>query len=432
MQPDQWEIFHSDKLDHYIECICGHHVKRVSYLYNIDTKEILCIGTTCAKKYGITRHIKNRILIQILKEDVQKGDLVNRVPQWIQNTYFDFREKINSTSKNDLDYYDIVAPFQRLLNDVCELVTEYKYDLILLLKSIEQDVESMNECVRHYIIDEYKDDVISETSLSTIEDDEVCQDTDTQSIIDSEISLNSTPLRIEYVKSNSSFIFADESHISNENWCKIIEEYIVKDNSMNESLEKTDEDIEFRMDDVDDLENVHNEETHDENEESEPLELSADTPSELSDDNINSFFHEKENDSIKSEYSAETPIEENTHRSFHEKENDSIKSEYSAEIPVEEKIKSSYPFITLGDSFCDNYICNPVSNQYCIITWGMRNLHTQIDSLQKEVNYLRKNVNDNADVMRKNKIDAENLVVYSKEILKSMQTQLEKKYSWNK
>jgi hypothetical protein len=227
MQPDQWEIFHSDKLDHYIECICGHHVKRVTYLYNIDTKEILCIGTTCAKKYGITRHIKNRILIQVLKEDVQKGDLVNRVPQWIQHTYFDFREKINSTSKNDLDYYDIVAPFQRLLNDVCELVTEYKYDLILLLKSIEQDVDSMNECVRHYIIDEYEEDVISESSLSTIEDDEdVCRDTDTQSIVSSEISLTSMPLQTEDSQSNREFISANEAESLNETWCKIIEEYI--------------------------------------------------------------------------------------------------------------------------------------------------------------------------------------------------------------
>jgi hypothetical protein len=404
MQPDQWKIFHSDKLDHYIECICGHHVKRVTYLYNIDTKEILFIGTTCAKKYGITRHIKNRILIQVLKEDVQKGDLVNRVPQWIQHTYFDFREKINSTSKNDLDYYDIVAPFQRLLNDVCELVTEYKYDLILLLKSIEQDVDSMNECVRHYIIDEYEEDVISESSLSTIEDDEdVCRDTDTQSIVSSEISLTSMHLKTEDSQSNRVFICANEARSLNENWCKIIEEYIVKDNSMNESLEKDTENIEIVMDEV---ENVNNKENNNVIEEREPSELSADTPSESSDDNIYTSFDQKENDSIKSEYSAETPVEENIH--------------------------SSYPFIILGDPFCDNYICNPVCHKYCIIKWRMRNLHTQIDSLQKEINYLRKDVNDNEDLMRKNKTDAENLVLYSKEILKSMQSELEKKYSWNK
>ena len=288
----------------------------------------------------------------------------------------------------------------------------------------------MNECVRHYIIDEYEEDIVSESSLSTIEDDdEVCRDTDTQSIISSEISLNSVPLRIEDSQSNRAFISANKANTFNEKWCKIIEEYIVKDNSMNESLEKDDENIEIVMEEV---ENVNNQKTKESNEESELHELSADTPSELSDDNIYTSFHQTENDSIKSEYSAETPVEENIYTSFQPKEEDSIKSEYSAETPVEENIKSSYPFIILGDPFCDNYICNPVCHQYCIIRWRMRNLHTQIDSLQKEMNYLRKDVNDNADIMRKNKTDAENLVGYSKEILESMRIQLEKKYSWNK
>jgi hypothetical protein len=172
---------------------------------------------------------------------------------------------------------------------------------------------------------------------------------------------------------------------------------------MNESLDKDNENIEIVMDEV---ENVNNEENNNANEEREPSELSADTPSESSDDNIYTSFDPKENNSIKSEYSAETPVEENIH--------------------------SSYPFIILGDPFCDNYICNPICHKYCIIKWRMRNLHTQIDSLQKEMNYLRKDVNDNENLMRKNKTDAENLVVYSKEILKSMQSELEKKYSWNK
>jgi hypothetical protein len=172
MQEGQWEIFHYDNSIFYKPCICGHRVKRTAYLYDRISKKIMNIGTTCLKKYGITNHLKNRILIQVLKENImslEKYDLEENVKTWIQIKYGGFRKKINECSQNEFDYYDIVAPFRRLLTDVCELVTEYSFDLIYLLREIEGDVESMNASTKHHMIDESDD---SSSSISTIESDE--------------------------------------------------------------------------------------------------------------------------------------------------------------------------------------------------------------------------------------------------------------------
>jgi hypothetical protein len=126
------------------------------------------IGTTCVKKSGISNHLKNRILIQVLKENLmalEPYSLEEKVGSWIQANYSNFRNKINACSQCEFDYYDIVAPFRRLLNDVCELVTEYNFDLISLLKEIERDVDSMNAYTKHHMIDESDDS----SSISTIE-----------------------------------------------------------------------------------------------------------------------------------------------------------------------------------------------------------------------------------------------------------------------
>lgn len=173
MQEGHWEIFHHDHSNFYKQCICGHRVKRITYLYDRLKRKIIFIGTTCIKKYGITRHVKNRILIQVLKENLipfENINLEDRVKRWVESVYNQLLEKVNACSGGIFDYYDIVAPFRRLLNDICELVTEYHFDLIVLLKVIERDVELMNESTKHYMIDEYD----SDRSISTIEyDDEI-------------------------------------------------------------------------------------------------------------------------------------------------------------------------------------------------------------------------------------------------------------------
>jgi hypothetical protein len=140
----------------------------------------MIVGTTCIKKCGIKQHLKNGILVLTIKNIIETetytttSDNIVIIPYFhtilndsIQKRFSEFQEKINICISNniDIDYYDIIAPFRRLLNDVCYLVTEYNYDFMILLKEIEKNVNTMNTTVKHIIIDETKEDM-SEESLS--------------------------------------------------------------------------------------------------------------------------------------------------------------------------------------------------------------------------------------------------------------------------
>jgi len=155
------KIFYAKTLDNYINCPCGHRVKRISYIYHKTDKTISRIGTSCLKKNNIKSHVKNGILLQVLtslpletgewRDNIlQSTDLDMRLYDRIQKEYDVFRERLGC--QKELDYYDVVAPFRRLLNDVCDLVSDYGFNFILLLKNIETDVESMNQ-MQHIVVE---------------------------------------------------------------------------------------------------------------------------------------------------------------------------------------------------------------------------------------------------------------------------------------
>ena len=136
---NDWYILCSQNTKTPHHCICGHYVKRITYIYNKSNKNIMLVGTTCIKKYGIKQHLKNGILLLTIKNIIDANEFENKenmivindfcnvVKESIQKKYLEFQEKIKVSVVNgqDIDYYDIVAPFRRLLNDVCYLVTEY-------------------------------------------------------------------------------------------------------------------------------------------------------------------------------------------------------------------------------------------------------------------------------------------------------------------
>ena len=217
----EWYIFHSESHVHQKKCICGHFVKRVTYIYNKETQCIMYIGTTCAKKYGITQHLNNSILISVLKEvlyigewddNVLKGvDLFSYIKKCIQVKYIYFCNNICDNNAK-IDYYGIVAPFRRLLNDVCDLVSDYKYDFILLLQEIEKDVESMNMHVKHIMVDEYSADEDSLNEIDYNDVDEMSAETPSE-VSDDVIEEYTKPFMNENCQNNrpnSPFVNKDE------------------------------------------------------------------------------------------------------------------------------------------------------------------------------------------------------------------------------
>jgi hypothetical protein len=182
--PEEWVILFSLSLNHYVKCTCGHRVKRITYIYHKPSKTIQYIGKTCVKKYQIYLSMTNTLLLDVIKNiytSTKEWDIVTPIRDHIHKLYLGFTEHITS---GNLDYVAVVLPFRRLLSDVCDLVSEYGFDLVDLLKDIERDVESLNYTTRHQMIDEYESvcdsidtisDIESDSEISSVLDYELCQ-----------------------------------------------------------------------------------------------------------------------------------------------------------------------------------------------------------------------------------------------------------------
>lgn len=178
---NDWVIVCSQSLNHYVHCICGHRVKRITYLYHKPSKAIQYVGKTCVRKYGIEFSLTNPILLDVIKANLHKAEWDRDicVREHIQTQYTTFMTMAKEVS-NDISVNTVVGPFRRLLSDVCDLVSEYGFDLVDILRDIEQEVESLNQTTRHQMVDEYSlCDTISEiASEHSVDFEDIPSDTD--------------------------------------------------------------------------------------------------------------------------------------------------------------------------------------------------------------------------------------------------------------
>ena len=182
--PYNWQIIHSCHSDTFQRCICGHNVKRLTYIYNKQTCEIMRVGTTCVKKYGITQHITNSLLYVVLhKYIVDEIDAISESHEdsyvfieiesslrtCIQEKYKEINAKIDTAhASSSVNYYDVVVPFRRLLTETCDLVMEYKFlSLKELLQEIEDNINLLDNNIKHRMIDEYENSSAASESAST-------------------------------------------------------------------------------------------------------------------------------------------------------------------------------------------------------------------------------------------------------------------------
>jgi hypothetical protein len=182
--PYDWQIIHSCHSDTFQRCICGHNVKRLTYIYNKRTCEIMRVGTTCVKKYGITQHITNSLLYVVLhKYIVDEIDAMSESHEdsyvfieiesclrtCIQEKYKEINDKIDTAhASSSVNYYDVVVPFRRLLTETCDLVMEYKFlSLKELLQEIEDNINLLDNNIKHRMIDEYENSSAASESAST-------------------------------------------------------------------------------------------------------------------------------------------------------------------------------------------------------------------------------------------------------------------------
>jgi hypothetical protein len=259
----QWQTVFSENTDHFMPCICGHRVKRITYIYHRPTKTVGYIGKTCVKKYGIQTKVSNAILIAVIKDHINGLDGSTRIDDLVRahilEKYGLFMTKIGEHDDIEIDYYDIVAPFRRLLNDVCDLVSEYEFDLVDLLKEIERGVESMNQTTKHTMVDEVDSSMeslgsIPEVSVSDSgrevydENNDINRSVELSFDIQSDISIGSLNEEIDEFSYKESLgpyhedaidyedDFEEEQEEANENLDEVLEEgqkeFIIIDNEM--------------------------------------------------------------------------------------------------------------------------------------------------------------------------------------------------------
>ena len=186
---NDWLIVCSQSLGHYVHCICGHRVKRITYLYHKPSRAIQYVGKTCVRKYGIEISLTNPILLDVIKANLKKADWDRDacVREYIQAQYTTFMTMALTEESSDISVNKVVGPFRRLLSDVCDLVSEYGFDLVDILRDIEREVESLNQAARHQMVDEYSlCDSISEIASehTDVTDEEVVESVGSEPVVE--------------------------------------------------------------------------------------------------------------------------------------------------------------------------------------------------------------------------------------------------------
>ena len=122
-------------------CVCGHNVKHITYLFNEKNKHIVSVGTTCCKKYGLLeKHMKNELLIHVLREQISQhcfknsGNLLSLekdLGELLDNYIYEKFTGIMKQYSRDMDennfYFDVFYPLNRMKDDILEL-KNYGYD----------------------------------------------------------------------------------------------------------------------------------------------------------------------------------------------------------------------------------------------------------------------------------------------------------------
>ena len=166
--PNEWLTVFSQSLPHYVDCICGHRVKRITYLYHKPTKTIQYIGKTCVRKYNIQFSLTNPILLEVIKDNIHRSE-------WDKDTYV--RQHIQWQYKSFMTTSSNPSLLRTLLSDIYDLISEYGFDLVDISNTIERDIirldyKTQTDDISHSVLmDEYSYQSISDIESEYSEED---------------------------------------------------------------------------------------------------------------------------------------------------------------------------------------------------------------------------------------------------------------------
>lgn len=126
-------------------CICQRKVKNVIYMYNTQTKNTICVGSTCHKKFNMSDNKINRDLSKIINRYLEKGEyqIIDNIIvycQSIQNeliSSFENEYKLCSSHGTTWDNGYILKEqdyipecLKKLSNKINVLITDYNLEYL--------------------------------------------------------------------------------------------------------------------------------------------------------------------------------------------------------------------------------------------------------------------------------------------------------------
>jgi hypothetical protein len=223
-------------------CVCGHNVKNSTYLFNEKNQNIISVGTTCCKKYGLLeKHMKNELLIHVLREQISQHffknsgnflslekDLGELLENYIYEKFSGIMKKYSREMDENIYYFDVFYPLNRMMQDILEL-KNYGYHF-------NKYYDEISEILRER--DMHKRETLEKTDTDSETNSEIMEKLDK---IEQEISqlLNenmSETSDFEYEESD--LVFEDECLEENLRIEEEIQKEMEEENSKKEAEEK--------------------------------------------------------------------------------------------------------------------------------------------------------------------------------------------------
>jgi hypothetical protein len=178
---NEWIPFLNITELHLESCICGHKIKHITYLFNIHNKNIVFMGSSCCKKYGLLeKHLENDLLSHILKTQISQHSfeknenivlLTNSLDFLMKEYIFEKFKLCTYKYSREMDensyYFDVFKPLKKMEKDILELIEKYNFDLVQYYDEISQFLKE-----REIYYNEYSD---SETNSEIMEKLEIIE-----------------------------------------------------------------------------------------------------------------------------------------------------------------------------------------------------------------------------------------------------------------
>jgi hypothetical protein len=226
----EWVDFYDNKKDKNINdekkeklenCICGHVVKNIKYMYNKETTITIIIGSTCANKFNMEQNIKikynkshNNIFINILIKIMNEKNKYDEIIDIIEYSKNNEKQIRNEFEKNIIKNNEHINELKKIEIELDEIIKKYNVNYLIDIH------KNLNSKIKNFYIEQYKQKIIKnndniiELKKIKIELDEIIKKYNEKYLIDIHENLNNK-IKIFYIEQYKQILTNNIINISN-------------------------------------------------------------------------------------------------------------------------------------------------------------------------------------------------------------------------